>query len=825
MSQVYVATVLFPQHKEAWAVPGVTEHKLRYNGRVVVRRSGTRPSRAFATESLRGGTLIAALLLKRHNPFSLTALMSPGEADPPLGYNVFVDPRIFSLQMERAYTVTGEFEISQLFRKFRVACFPGGHMGSAEEESAGRISKRRRLNPFHLERTLEWMMDMEANQVVSVPCFIDIPDTDYIFCVRDSAFQLRTTMFSTDAEARGALLVGARNAGKTHIVASLLRCAPPPRPVALVSTLVHRAPLSLCVVPEPLVAQWCAALDVVDARYVVVVDKTSWHARMTRDRLEETSVVVTSHSFLFSQVQLMTATMNRFQSRAVLQGSHSTDPLRFEWVHWQRVIVDELEALYVDHARVWPRLLDCLRADMWWGVQGGVQSHQVLRTLNLMDSVMPAASLASPRVFDLMSSRTLFLKPLFAHHLSVLPTRVSVTLPPLERAVYAVLKTAGTSLADLSRVCAGDISPMRRFVTPVSSWADAVPLGIQAIDECFQYMQDEEEDEEYEEEWEEVEEEEEEEVAPPQPAELPSLTAVDEAAVDEEHMDEEHMDEEHKDEEEASNSSEDALPLRRVVRPLDDTDEHRQARAAAAAYEEDVEAQFNDAFSSAMRDMHEKRVFFQKVAHDLASGKMEAPTCVVCMSSPSDCLFVCGHMLCHTCSVNVFVTAARADSVTINDRTNLIAPCPTCRWNAEPHEIFWTCGVSPSALVRRGGKLDALLSLCKEVAGGTVVFGDHPSVLAHMREQLTGLGVPARIMSGSVRHCQNTLQWAKHAASHVLLVPCATAAGLKFSHNVSRVIFLQPVPPATQAACMQCLTANRALELFALVASDTHESE
>lgn len=812
----YVATVLAPYYKDQWQRADIKEHKLRYNGRIVVRGIGDQPARTFETDACRGGTLIVSLLLKRHCPFTLFALTTSDGQLPPLGYNVYVKPRLFTQQMENAYTVVGEMEVSQLFRKFRILFFPGGYLGG-EEEPTVRIPKRRRLESSRVERGVEWMMEAEAKGVVSVPRVVPIPDTDYMFCMRDNLFLTRSTFTSANLDVRGALLLGGRNAGKTAILAALLSSAPPPRPVPHVSALVYRAHAALCVVPEPLIAQWCAALDRAEVRYVVVVDKPSWCARMTRASLADTSVVLTSHAFLFAHVQLLAAANTRFQSRAVLQDPESTGALRMEWVHWQRIIVDELEGLYVDHVRVWPRLFDALGTDMWWGIQGGLTATHALRTLNLLDAVAPQITGASPHVHDLIKDHVLYLPPLYTRHWTSSTTCKQVALTPLERAVYTALKDAGVSSTDLTRVCAGDLSPMDRFVTIVSSWHDAIPLGERAIDECFQYI-DDDDDEDY---YDEGEEEED------------SSSAFGSGSDSDGEAQTNERNETQVADQVVNSVADDAELFVPVANPDPDVaiqqeeaeeDTEEQQRAAAAAYEADVEAQFNEAFSSAMRDAHEKRVFFNKVARELASGTVEVQTCAVCMAAPSDCLFVCGHMLCHACSVNVFVTAARAENITITDRTNLIAPCPTCRWNTEPHEIYWMCNVSPSAIVRRGSKLDALLALCTGPDSSTVVFAEHGSVLSHMREQLTGLGVSARVMSGSVKHCQRTLRWLKSAGSRVLLVPCSSAAGLKFAHTVTRAVFLHPVSDAVESACMQCMPAGGDVAVIKLISTDTHET-
>lgn len=827
----YVATALIPYYKECFA-QNVVECRLRFNGKLVVRPLRSRTGRQYHVDECRNGHLIVSLLGLTNCAFKLAALASLDEPTlPPFGYVLYVDAELFNVQMERDSTIVGETELVQFFNKFRIVHMPHAQLRETAVPPAKRA--RRTGQPEHgfsdaQQRALSRMLEVEACArtipLLTNTC-VAVPDTNYAFSFAENAFvpvEVAEDQYAK-VQLRGGLVVGARNAGKTRVAAALFKRSGATPLDTPPSMFLHRTRASLCIVPTPLIAQWCAALDAANVTYAVVVDKASWSASLTRRALDSVIVVLTTHSFLYSNVQLMSAHLSRFSSRAALRDESDSTPFRLEWVYWQRVVVDEIEQLFLEHTRVWPKLLQCLFGQFWWGLQGGVESSAVLRALNLLDAVslMPGAGVVNAE--EALHAQTICLPALQAR---AWPTQtVHIDLLPFERTVYTLLHGAQVPKCDLVRVCGGDLGPVERFLTLVANWSDAIPLGEEAIDECTRIMEfdpDQDEDEEDEE-----EEDEEEESFSSHDSDSDEASAPEAGALGAQaEVQREEQPTEQVEVEEGAEVEGGAAASRMRTRSQSQTGEDM---AAAHAFESNIEREFNEFLEKACKTAEEKRLFFQRVARGLATGADRPSQCVVCMSAPSDCLFVCGHLLCHSCVVNVFVTTARQSEIAITDATNLVAPCPTCRWSAEPSEVFWMCSESPSALMRGGSKLNKLLELTPRRApgcpGALVVFASNVALLKRVAEQLTGHGHAARVLSYGVKRCRKVLKWFNRHKHGVLLVPSDQAAGLKLTRPVRNAVFLHPLADDVERTCLQILAGSSELTVHKFIARDTIEDQ
>jgi hypothetical protein len=210
-------------------------------------------------------------------------------------------------------------------------------------------------------------------------------------------------------------------------------------------------------------------------------------------------------------------------------------------------------------------------------------------------------------------------------------------------------------------------------------------------------------------------------------------------------------------------------------------------------------------------EIAERREYFLKTTGQLATGEAKPAVCAVCLVNLCDCIFVCGHMLCHQCIIDLFESTAEQD----DEYQDFMAPCPTCRWNVEPHEVFWVLQTA----VQPPHKFQRLKQIVDSTKGSTVVFGTHPEILHQMYKLLISSlsqgSVNGRIrksvgvqpVSPNGKMCKHNMLWYKDPASDavgvsslqtkkaraekpkVLFIPYSKTFGLKI-HNVASVIFL-----------------------------------
>jgi hypothetical protein len=225
-----------------------------------------------------------------------------------------------------------------------------------------------------------------------------------------------------------------------------------------------------------------------------------------------------------------------------------------------------------------------------------------------------------------------------------------------------------------------------------------------------------------------------------------------------------------------------------------------------------------DVLDEERSEVRERRVFFERVTSGLALGREEAGTCNVCLTNESDCIFVCGHLMCHECVIDLFVTTKKEqDEVNEQGYSEFegnLAPCPSCRWNVEPHEVFWMHGGGEGR--DTVSKVDALVRLLKPLvdAGERVVIVTGAAykdegvyvMLSHtVCERLMYNGIPSRVLAVSAPSCHQSWAWFTGpfgSRGKVLLVYSDQLQGLKLP-DVRHMVLLHPALDGVGA--QQCL--------------------
>jgi hypothetical protein len=422
-----------------------------------------------------------------------------------------------------------------------------------------------------------------------------------------------------------------------------------------------------------------------------------------------------------------------------------------------------------------------VKARSWWFVQGGVTSSSLEMGVltDMLTSSQEVTPLACTNVDVLNTcvwelSTSVPLLPLCVER--VMP----IELTHAERHAYDVLRGAGVSVNQLMQVCSGDLTPLRLFMRPVRSWLDAVPLGVEVMNEYNEQV-------------------------------VNTLGDVD-------------INWSTGDDEEATPA--DVPDSVEVVEPEPRNEE---------ALRERVETIIGRLLTDEVSEIDERREFFLRTSQALIGGTA-AGTCPICLSSESDCLFICGHHLCHACVVELFVSTKQQEQQSMLDQgytdvvDGFVAPCPTCRWHLEPHEVFWVTGpVSP------GGKVEAAAQLLHTlVAGGErvlVVVGTAMVELVHtVWDEWCQRGLPCRVLSMSAVTCKNNLQWFDAQPGRVVLAYHDQLAGLKLK-DVAHVLLLHPhAGGAQQHASMKRAVlhavgggSKRPVALYQFMARDTVE--
>lgn len=203
--------------------------------------------------------------------------------------------------------------------------------------------------------------------------------------------------------------------------------------------------------------------------------------------------------------------------------------------------------------------------------------------------------------------------------------------------------------------------------------------------------------------------------------------------------------------------------------------------------------------------IEERRQFFRKTAMALAHGSASPVPCPVCLSTTADCLFVCGHMMCIACVVQL-VNAARDTALEEYGNENGDVVCPTCRCELDKDSIFWVTGARPR-MYGKAQKLHALLAKCATARENAVVVAESPQLLRHIMPQMQATGITACLMLSGARGKQPTkmVEWLAAAASglkgkgRVLFVDLAALRGVKLP-AVTHVVVLHSLSPSTKLA-------------------------
>lgn len=251
-------------------------------------------------------------------------------------------------------------------------------------------------------------------------------------------------------------------------------------------------------------------------------------------------------------------------------------------------------------------------------------------------------------------------------------------------------------------------------------------------------------------------------------------------------------------------------------------------------------------------EISERRDYFLKTTGQLVTGEVRPAVCAVCLVNLCDCIFVCGHMLCHQCIIDLFESTAQDD-----EYADFMAPCPTCRWNVEPHEVFWVLQTP----VQPPHKFTRIKQILQTTNGSTVIFATHPEILHQIYKLLIASLADTSSVSGraakrapvtvqpvspNTKMCKYNTSWyqdpsetavgtktakkLKAEKPKVLFIPYSKTFGLKIQ-NISTVIFLHSYAgshlqqASVEEQALQCIMpqTNQLLSVFRLRSLNTIE--
>ena len=577
------------------------------------------------------------------------------------------------------------------------------------------------------------------------------------------------------ASASAGLLLGERNAGKSMIVKELIE-QEGPNVAPLSSFFLRRIRATLLVVPHTLMFQWLSIFQGVACRVLCIHDNKTMKKYSAQDFVDATIVIV-SHKFYLSsclvqahkmKCRLFAADVNHPCLQEDAQNIPTTkNTFALNWFLWERIVVDELLLFCVDKLKFKITPPQMCQTHKWWGLQGGVhESSTILLSfmMNTMGLILPFLDINTclrhfvyfvPALEPLVS-------PYYWEDRTVL-----VDLTEHEIEVYKTLVHLDAPETNLGDVCAGDLTFMDGYMTTVPHWIDAIPIGIEAINHCLMFDV------------------------------INNNNQSSSEYTDDTEQDEEQQHPNH------------AIDDSTVVVVVRD-----------AAPNSGNNGRVNDSANEAFIMEHsakiaERRDYFLKTAMQLSNKEITATTCSICLVNACDCICVCGHLLCHTCMIDLFHS-----TMDENMYPDLMAPCPTCRWNIEPNEVIWVLNKS----IGTGSKFKRISTLLDDAATrneSTVIFATDIDILTKINSQLVALGKASRVLSSAYKPVRDP------DSSSVLLVPYYKTFGLKLEH-IKNVIFLntpdaKPYLAEQQAlACMMQNDGGR-LTVHRLVAVNTVE--
>lgn len=738
----YVATVLLEEWREC-AGNTYEAYRLLYDGdslQLVRTAGGAIPDVdvCLNVHHIKHVRLVTQLLRHEHTPFTISAVCRPDPVLLPLALEISVCARQLQHDLDTQGTTPGEAEFVELLStaarsNMLVRC---ARHGAAELAAPRPRKKQRVLHHTEPAAVDAWMREREASTSMPLPQYIFLHGSTYVFCLRDFVFVPQLAGKWAQLHVTGGILVGERNVGKAAAVRRLLAdksqvhtLTPPSFLRALQATLL--------VVPAAMVHQWSELCTAAHLSVAVIHNKRSWSQCSTFPALSACDVVLVTHSYYYALLRKPCA---KHKSRVFVCSGASDTRARLDWFYWARIIVDEPLQLWRRPTFSFRKLPSLIRARSWWLVQGNLCSTS-LEMSALVDMLVTAQQQTSttPCVnVDLLSSCFMTMVCSVPPLPLCLERLMPVELSEVERDAYDVLNSAGVPVTQLIQVCGGDLTPLRLFMRPVKSWVEAVPLGVEVMNEYNEYIVDNQAD-----------------------VELNWSTGEDEEGGEEE-----------------------------AVQQHDDSG-HSETEAL-----ERVQGMITRLLNDGVSDVSERREFFLRAGQALIQGE-EAGTCPICLSSESDCLFVCGHQLCHGCVVELFVSAKMQEQELMQERgysdfaDGYLAPCPTCRWSLEPHEVFWVTGACS-----RGGKVAAVGELLRELVSQqervVVVVGTGMVELVHsVCADWVQQSLPCRVLSISAVTCRANLVWFTAAPGRVLLVYHEQLQGLKLP-DVAHVVLLHP---------------------------------
>ena len=670
-------------------------------------------------------------------------------------------------------------------------------------------------------RALESRVQKEENTILCDKTIV-IPGSSIVFSLDEMVF-MSTVNESVVVPFNAGFIFGERNAGKSLVVKALLESscsrasasasAPSPTPTPSSSSRIGTA-ASLLVVPYSLVHQWRQYFT-----GAVCIYNVSSFKKYSRRDIQTASVVIVTHKFFLGSVSKLDKTgTDEIKCRIVAAVGSETqavdaDALKvlsissectggdqtelnvekdfmLHWFDWQRIVVDEMMLFameagcpvmslnkHVFHPRY--------HSKMWWGLQGDVHPHSVV-IHTLLSHMCSVTNNYAPYLFGNVYNINRFLPTCmyFAEALASVEVpyyhdRMYFTeLNPHERCVYDTLVHLDADPEFLIEVCCGDLSFMKRYMSPESSWVDVIPKGIEAINECLIFTEGDD--------------------GADGAAGSASASADAEGS----------MDSSVEEVVEGGDGGEGGEGGEGGDRDRDQEVENDNDNGTAIASAPDAESQnatellLQIAGSSSLTldaflqehaaEISERREYFIKTTTQLSNGTLHASVCAICIVNNCDCIFVCGHMLCHQCTIDLF------HSTRDEEYPDLMSPCPTCRWNIEPHEVFW---VLPSPL-RPSSKFDQVVKILNAphststatatatatATGSVVIFATSTYILHQLYRQLVQQKHMPSPLSKMVKHNVTWLHQV-NARAKVLLIPYFRTFGLKL-HNVSTVIFL-----------------------------------
>jgi|LakMenE29Apr09ns_1017244.scaffolds.fasta_scaffold00033_13 hypothetical protein len=662
------------------------------------------------------------------------------------------------------------------------------HEEFGHKQSVNIQKKRKRQGQLRHSQidTLHWMTAHEHGGA-SVATTLDddsclhVRNTCIAFCVLERSFINVHAGSSTSrhrggayvASARAGLLLGERNAGKSMVITELVKLGNTTA-ATTTSSFLRRLHATMIVVPHALMFQWLTNFKSLPWRVLCIHDNKSMKKYSPQD-FADAKIVIVSHKFYLSsclvhankmKCRLFAADVNHpcIQEDNATKAKDATAKTTFglNWFLWERIVVDELVLFCVDKLKFKITPAHMCQTNMWWGLQGGVHESSTI----VLSLLMHNMGLVSPFI-DINTCLRRFvyfappLEPLVSPYCWQDRT-VLVDLTEHEVEVYKTLVHLEAPDTNLSEVCAGDLTFMDGYMTTVPHWIDAIPIGIEAINHCLLF------------------------------------DVVNNGNSSSEYTDDDT-------EQDEQQQQEDAV--------INDSTVVVTVRTAASTTR--VTESANEAFIlEHSAKIAERRDYFLKTALQLSNKEIAAATCSICLVNACDCICVCGHLLCHTCMIDLFHS-----TLDENMYPDLMAPCPTCRWNIEPNEVVWVLN-KPIGTGSKFQRISTLLDAAATRNESTVIFATDIDILHKINNQLVALGKVSRVLSTAFKPV-------REAESTVLLVPYYKTFGLKLEH-VQNVIFLNTPdakPYLVEQQALQCIMQpnNNDVKVHRLVAVNTIE--